>query len=165
MGGHGRRLLAAGISALALSGLVAVDVPTADAAVTISTTAGPCANDQNAILARVNKERTKRKLPPLSLSSRLNTAAQNHSNWMARTPKFSHDGWVERVKASGYPAGIWGQNIALGQVTADLAMYAWMNSAGHKSNILSAKFKRLGVGCTRRGTTGNGYYWTQNFGS
>jgi uncharacterized protein YkwD len=157
--------LAVGISALAVACLVAVDVPTADAAVPISTTVGPCANDQSAILVRVNQERVKRRLPPLALSSRLSSAAQNHSNWMARTPRFSHDGWVQRIRATGYPAGTWGQNIALGQVNADLAMSAWMSSAGHKSNLLSRTFKKLGVGCTRRGTTGNGYYWTQNFGS
>ena len=164
--GHGRRFLSAGLAALALVGLFAFDLPSSWASsTTVSTTAGPCSSDRGDILRLVNRERSRRGIKPVVLNLRLNNAAQYHSTWMARTPKFAHDNWTAEIKAAGYPPGVWGQNIALGQVTADLAMYTWMHSAGHAANILNPKYKSLGVGCARRGTTGNGYYWTQNFGS
>lgn len=76
---------------------------------------------------------------------------------------FSHtaaDGttWISRIKAAGHskPGG---ENIARGLTSAGAVMTGWMNSLGHKANIVNCKFKTVGVGW---GTAGN--YWVQDFG-
>jgi len=56
-----------------------------------------------------------------------------------------------------------GENIAYGQLSADEVMQDWMNSAGHKANILNCSFKAIGVGIGHGGSYGT--YWTQDFGS
>jgi uncharacterized protein YkwD len=64
----------------------------------------------------------------------------------------------ERIKNAGYPQP-GGENIASGQRSAAQVMDAWMNSTGHKANILNCEFKVIGVGLDT-----NGFFWTQDFG-
>jgi uncharacterized protein YkwD len=54
-----------------------------------------------------------------------------------------------------------GENIAAGQTTAESVMKSWMNSPGHKKNILSPSFTHIGVGYAKGGSYG--HYWTQQF--
>lgn len=54
-----------------------------------------------------------------------------------------------------------GENIAAGQRTPDEVMQAWMNSSGHRANILNAKYTELGVGYYKGGSYG--VYWVQEF--
>ena len=54
----------------------------------------------------------------------------------------SHDGWDTTIRASGYPYGWWGENVAYGYTTADSVMAAWMNSPGHRANILERQLPR-----------------------
>ena len=54
-----------------------------------------------------------------------------------------------------------GENIAAGQTTAESVMKSWMNSPGHKKNILSPNFTHIGVGYAKGGSYG--HYWTQQF--
>ena len=75
----------------------------------------------------------------------------------------SHDGWDTTIRASGYPYGYWGENVAYGYATADSVMAAWMNSAGHRANILNPHYRDLGVGCAY--SASRVPYWTQDFGS
>ena len=86
---------------------------------------------------------------------------------MVKRNYFSHtspDGttFVTRAKAAGYTSPI-GENIAWGYRTPEAVMTAWMNSPGHRANILNCKAKAVGVGLARKadGTP----YWTQVFGS
>ena len=108
--------------------------------------------------------------PLLKVESHLELAAQKHAEDMANRNFFDHvnpDGLAptDRIRNSGYPmTGSWatGENIAKGQPTAQDVMNSWMNSPGHKANILSSNFKELGVGhYVKNGT----HYWVQNFGS
>ena len=98
--------------------------------------------------------------------ARLATAARLHSEDMARQGYFSHtslDGrtpW-DRMRAQGYPSGS-GENIAAGYGTPAAVMRAWMDSPGHRANILSCSSVALGVGIGRGGSYGT--YWTQDFG-
>ncbi len=116
----------------------------------------------------VNNERRRAGLSPLRIHSRLNAAAQAHSNDMARNNFFSHTGsdsssFGDRMRRFGYNFSRGGENIAAGQSSPQQVMESWMNSPGHRRNILNGNFSDIGVGFTRGGRYGT--YWTQNFGA
>lgn len=118
------------------------------------------------VLSLVNAERAKAGCGPLTANATLARAAQAHSDDMAARDFFDHtnpDGADpgDRVTASGYPWSTYGENIAMGQRTPEQVMEAWMNSPGHRANILNCDFKELGVGIH----DGGGPYWTQVFGA
>ncbi|MFJ8815147.1 CAP domain-containing protein [Amycolatopsis thermoflava] len=115
------------------------------------------------VLALVNAERTAAGCGPLSTDSRLATAAQKHSDDMSARGYFSHTtpegvSFADRIKAAGYPSP-GAENIAKGSTTAEQTMEMWMNSDGHRRNILNCSYTKLGVGVAK-----SGWYWTQNFG-
>lgn len=105
---------------------------------------------------------------PLRTDEELRAAARGRSQDMAANDYFAHtseDGrsFVDRIAAAGCPrAQAGGENIAMGYRTAADVMAGWMNSAGHRANILNCGFRAIGVGIARdaRGST----YWTQDFG-
>ncbi|MFD3663636.1 CAP domain-containing protein [Streptomyces sp. NPDC058659] len=118
------------------------------------------------VVALVNAERAKAGCGPLSVNSTLTRAAQGHSEDMAARDFFDHtnpdgDGPGERVTAAGYPWSTYGENIAMGQSTPEQVMDSWMNSPGHRANILNCSFKEIGIGIHSEG----GPYWTQVFGA
>ncbi|MGA5218724.1 sigma-70 family RNA polymerase sigma factor [Streptomyces cinereoruber] len=119
------------------------------------------------VIALVNAERAKEGCGPVTGNSLLARAAQGHSDDMAARDFFDHTnpdgaGPGERVTATGYGWSTYGENIAMGQRTAEQVMEAWMNSPGHRANILNCSFKELGVGLH---TGDGGPYWTQVFGA
>ncbi|WP_329414019.1 CAP domain-containing protein [Streptomyces sp. NBC_00704] len=117
------------------------------------------------VLSLVNEERAKVGCTPLSANSALSDLAENFSDDMAARGFFDHtdpDGaspWDRAAKAGISDLG--GENIARGQSDAAAVMAAWMNSPGHKANILNCDFKTLGVG-VHFGS--GGPWWTQDFG-
>jgi uncharacterized protein YkwD len=119
------------------------------------------------VLQLTNSERAKAGCKALTVSSKLTTAAQAHSADMAKNNYFAHDSQdgtspFERIKQAGYNFRAAAENIAYGQPTAASVMDAWMNSPGHKANILNCTYTQIGVGyATRSGTP----YWTQDFGT
>ncbi|MEU9861219.1 sigma-70 family RNA polymerase sigma factor [Streptomyces sp. NPDC047971] len=124
-----------------------------------STTAGE-------VISIVNSERAKAGCGPLTENSLLTQAAQGHSVDMAARNFFDHtnpdgDGPGERVTATGYRWSTYGENIAMGQRTPADVMESWMNSPGHRANILNCSFKEIGIGIHSEG----GPYWTQVFGA
>ncbi|MCG6493838.1 CAP domain-containing protein [Kitasatospora sp. A2-31] len=113
----------------------------------------------------VNAERAKAGCGPVTAESRLATAAQNHSEDMANRNYFDHaspEGYHadHRIEATGYRWSSWGENIARGQKDPAAVMNAWMNSSGHRANILNCSFKQIGVGVR---TGSGGPWWTQVF--
>ncbi|WEO95050.2 CAP domain-containing protein [Streptomyces sp. FXJ1.172] len=117
------------------------------------------------VLKLVNEERAKVGCSALSANSSLTKLAEAFSADMAARGFFDHtdpDGkspW-DRADAAGI-ADLGGENIARGQADAAAVMQAWMNSPGHKANILNCNFKTLGVG-VHFGS--GGPWWTQDFG-
>ncbi|MFJ3977783.1 CAP domain-containing protein [Streptomyces sp. NPDC090021] len=94
----------------------------------------------------------------------LTKAAQSHSDGMAASRTMSHTGAdgsqpADRIAATGYRWSRTGENIATGQRDAASVIDAWMNSPGHRANILNCAFTEIGVGVS---TTG-GSWWTQSF--
>lgn len=116
------------------------------------------------VLTLVNQERAKVGAPPLAFDQQATDAAKVHSEDMRIRNYFNHvspEGFAPAdrliaVKASGYTST--GENIALGQTSAAQVMQDWMNSAGHRANILNPEFTHLGVGVAEPGP-----YWTQVF--
>lgn len=113
------------------------------------------------VLALTNAARKKAGCKPLKGNKRLALAARRHSKDMAVKKYFSHtskDGsspW-DRIRRTGYknPGA---ENIAYGYPSAQAVMKGWMNSSGHRANILNCGLKSLGVGKYKT-------YWTQDFG-
>jgi uncharacterized protein YkwD len=120
-----------------------------------------------AVLSLVNSERAKAGCKAVTNDSRLATAARKHSADMVARDYFSHttpDGvdFATRIENEGYRWSNAGENIASGQRNATEVMKAWMNSPGHRANILNCNFKNLGVGMV---LDGNRPMWTQDFGT
>ena len=124
------------------------------------------------VVELVNIERSNAGLPPLKRSDALEAAARYHAKDMAVDQYFSHDSydagniWVcncfTRMK-SFYPGGGWmGENIAAGFSTPASVMEGWMDSQGHRENILNPHYREIGVGYYAGGPWS--HYWVQDFG-
>jgi uncharacterized protein YkwD len=111
-----------------------------------------------ATLCTLNAQRARYGLSPLKLNKRLSKAARRHARDMVRRGYFSHDSlgggtFVDRIRGTGYLRGAqrWsvGENLAWGThgSSAPRAITTmWMNSPGHRANILSASFREVGIG-------------------
>jgi uncharacterized protein YkwD len=121
------------------------------------------------VLALVNDQRRRHGCPALAGSAPLATLAQDFSTEMAVEHFFSHTDpagrtpW-DRARALGI-TDLGGENIAMGQQTPAAVMAAWMDSAGHRANILDCRYRSLGVGVYFAGSsTAGGPWWTEDFG-
>jgi uncharacterized protein YkwD len=112
---------------------------------------------RRAVLCLHNQERRAHGLPPLKQNSKLREAAEGHSGQMVAERFFAHDSpsagsMVDRILRTGYAEnGGWslGENIAWGTgtlATAGQIHSAWMNSPGHRANILRRQFREIGIG-------------------
>ena len=121
------------------------------------------------VLNLVNQERLAENLHPLTWDNQLHEAARDHSEDMAINNYFSHsslDGRtvLDRIEDAGYQWGAAGENIAAGYSTPQSVVNGWMNSAGHRQNILSSHYCDLGVGYAYDPSSAYDHYWTQDFG-
>lgn len=128
--------------------------------------------EEEKVLALVNAARQEQKLRPLKVNPILAAVARKHAANMARQGKLEHvlDGKNpgQRLKAAGYAYRGWAENIysgarGQGEAAAREAMKWWLNSTGHRGNILDKAFVETGIGFARddRGT----FYFTQVFGA
>ena len=101
------------------------------------------------VIERVNQERARYGMGPVELDVNLMNNSRRHTAWMIHRRSFSH---------SGMPVA---ENIAMGQSSPAEAMHSWMNSSGHRANILNRGHRRIGVACyaAPNGTI----YWCQQF--
>lgn len=120
------------------------------------------------VVELTNRERARARLRPLAVDRLLTAAAQAHSTDMAVRPFYSHTSpegsqpW-DRAAAAGSTRRTIGENIACGQRSAAEVVDGWMNSPGHRANILKPAFTHIGVGFAGGGPSGT--YWTQLFGA
>lgn len=130
------------------------------------------------VLARVNAAREAAGCAPLVAEGKLAAAAMAHSDAMARKGFFDHTGprgdtAGDRIRAAGYPWRRFGENIAAGQASAEAVVAAWLDSRGHRRNILNCAFRETGIALTFQADDapidGNSapyrYYWVQVFAS
>lgn len=138
-----------------------------------SVTAAPelLADFESEVINLVNIERKKNDptCPNLTLHPTLRQVAYAHSKDMADRGFFSHtnpdgDGPGDRIDRTNYDYSTWGENIAAGYETPAAVMDGWMNSPGHRSNILNCRFLDIGVGYYYKASSDWEYYWTQVFG-
>ena len=126
---------------------------------------------EQAIFQRVNQERAAAGLPALSYNTTMEHYARIKSKDMGDNGYFSHEDLqgkliTEQMKADGVSYRAWGENIAYIQGMNDNSALAtkfmdnWMNSSGHRANILSTNFSSIGIGVYKIGNT---YYATQEF--
>ncbi|MBT1098276.1 CAP domain-containing protein [Streptomyces sp. Tu102] len=114
-----------------------------------------------------NRERARAGLRPLAADPALTTAAQSYSADMAARAFYSHTSpegtqpW-DRAAAAGSRMRAIGENIACGQRSPAEVVEGWMNSPGHRANILKRDFSHIGIGFAGGGPAGT--YWTQLFG-
>ena len=118
------------------------------------------------VLKLVNKVRSENGLSPLAWADDVANVARAHSKDMIDRSFFSHtnpDGLspFDRLNNNGISFRSAAENIAYGQRTAEAVMYAWMNSSGHRANILNKNITEIGIGAVKNQ---NGIiYWTQVF--
>jgi uncharacterized protein YkwD len=113
------------------------------------------------VLALINIEREERGLPRLIMDEKLAAAARSHAADMSRRKYFSHTspngvGMGSRLRKAGATYTAAGENIAHGQTSAPAVVDAWMNSPGHRRNILHTKYRKVGIARFND-------YWVQDF--
>lgn len=126
------------------------------------------------VVELVNQARSAQNLPPLKQVSSLVEAARYHAADMAQDNYFNHDSYDKNssqpvcntwARISEYYSSDWlalAENIAAGQPNPEVVMQGWMNSSGHRSNILSVETWEIGVGYASGGPYS--HYWVQDFG-
>lgn len=122
----------------------------------------------NEILRLVNEHRAEHGLSALTLDSDLNKVAKIRAQEI--TEKFDHarpNGtfFYDMMDEMGIDYRSVGENIAAGYLTAEEVVDAWMNSEGHRANILSANFKQIGIAATYKEDSEYEIYWVQIFGN
>ena len=123
----------------------------------------------------VNTERANRGLPPYKRVTALDKAARYHSADLGQDNYFQHDSYDRSggnlvfvcgtwTRIGTYYTGATGENIAGGYSTPQSVMNGWMNSTGHRNNILSTGSWEIGVGYASVNGSNYYHYWTQDFG-
>ncbi|WP_234315163.1 CAP domain-containing protein [Streptomyces globisporus] len=119
------------------------------------------------VVSLVNAEREKAGCGPLHSEGHLRSAAQGHADDMAARDYYEHHSPEgrdagDRMSGAGYEWSAWAENIHRGPKTPGRAMEDWMDSPGHRANILNCSFKDIGVGVS---LAANGPWWVQDFGA
>ncbi|PZM94839.1 MAG: hypothetical protein DIU79_08820, partial [Actinobacteria bacterium] len=140
--------------------------PTSTAPAPSDTTTAPRGDLAAQVIALVNQERAAAGCPAVTAQPQLTEAARRHSEDQAARGTLSHTGsdgstpW-ERAERLGYQGAI-GENVAAGYRTAEAVMAGWMDSPGHRANILNCQARAIGVGVAA--AADGTLYWTQMFG-
>lgn len=137
--------------------------PTTEASTETTTISQDSLNYSTQVLNLVNKHRRENGLKELTLNSNLSDVAQIKAEDMKNNNYFSHTSPTygspfDMMKQFGISYKTAGENIAKGQKTPEAVVNAWMNSEGHRANILNANYTQMGLGYTN-GTV----YWCQMF--
>ncbi|WP_328339149.1 CAP domain-containing protein [Micromonospora sp. NBC_00421] len=138
-------------------------IPTA-ATTTRAAVSGGGGSQTQQVVDLVNAERAKAGCAAVTVDDKLTLAAQRHSQDQADHESMTHTGSDgsnagQRLDRAGYTWRTYGENVAWNQQTPAAVMAAWMNSSGHRANILNCAFTEIGVGVA----SSNGPYWTQDF--
>lgn len=115
------------------------------------------------VIRLVNKIRAENSLSPLTANWELSRVARYKSQDMRNNGYFSHTSPTygtpfQMIKAFGLSYRTAGENIARGYISPQAVVNGWMNSSGHRANILNASYRQIGVGYVAQGN-----YWTQLF--
>ena len=130
-------------------------------------------NMKKELFILTNEAREKEGLNPLCLNETLNKISQIHSDGQFECMKMSHSGCSlsdndketlrHRIDSVDYSWSTIGENVAYGYIKSKNVFEAWMESPGHRANILNPNFKEIGIGI--KGNFDRDIYWTQVFGT
>lgn len=140
--------------------------PASSSSTPASSASGSYASFQNQVVQLVNQERTSRGLKALAVDSALTNTATLKSQDMAKLGYFDHTSPTygspfDMMKQFGISYRTAGENIAWGQTSPSQVMQGWMDSEGHRANILNSSYTKIGVGIAKNSS--GRYYWTQQF--
>jgi uncharacterized protein YkwD len=146
-------------------------------ALALAAPAPAAADSVQSVLAGINTARAKAGCAPLKLNKALMAAANIHARDMAEQNYFGHrdksgGGIGSRARSQGYRFGLVAENIAAGQETPESAVQAWLDSPGHRRNVLNCRFRETGIAMVyqpndkplRGQRMSMRYYWVQVFG-
>lgn len=122
-----------------------------------------CYDVEAEVIRLINIERAKEGIGPVTLNPSLRSAAAVRA--VEIVDKFSHERpngerWCTAIQI---PYKCAGENIAAGQRTAERVVQAWMNSEGHRKNIMNPRYTEVGVACYHDPNQAYHYYWSQHF--
>jgi uncharacterized protein YkwD len=136
-----------------------------------ASTVAPPSAEERAVLAQINRARAARALPALRFEGRLQRTARWMSQDMVANDRFDHTDSLgrdpfQRLDRFGYRArGARGENIAAGNETAQDTYLQWFESAPHRQNMLSTKYRYVGIARVCDELSEYGCYWTTEFGN
>jgi uncharacterized protein YkwD len=136
-----------------------------------TTQPAPSGSKEAQVLQLTNNERQKAGCGPLRTNSALTRAADLHASDMVTNHYFDHNSLdgrspFDRMKTAGFKGGSMAENIAVGYSSAAAVVEGWMNSEGHRKNILNCSYTLIGIGYDSgqvKPDWGNGS-WVQDFG-
>ena len=164
-----RTLLTSALSFSMLAGCAGLQIPTPAPSGGSGTASGPSGSVASDIVRYTNDARARNGLPALAANSRLMEAARLHAEQMASYQRLDHTisgarypTMLSRIEAVGYNYANVAENVAWNQQSAQSAVTTWMNSSGHRANILDPQLTEIGAAMARspRGEP----YWIQVFG-
>ncbi|GAA3678998.1 hypothetical protein GCM10022224_048980 [Nonomuraea antimicrobica] len=128
-----------------------------------ASSAGFASAAETAVVRLTNEARARQGCRPLTHDAKLHLAAERHSADMARNDYFSHDSldgrtFAQRIRATGFVFSRAAENIAEGGPSAAAVVRRWLDSPGHRANIMNCSYTHIGVGHDARGRV-----WTQDF--
>jgi len=132
----------------------------------LTLTTAVAAYDPTKMLCLVNTERVKHGLPALGMDARLQSVAQQHSNDQAHMNSMGHSGSngsspTQRIFRTSHTWNTCAENVAFSCRSEEGCMNTWMDSPGHRENILNPEYTHFGSSVAYRGSAG---YYTQDFG-
>lgn len=121
------------------------------------------------VLRLTNAFREENGRDPLRNDANLNASAEDWSREMAAGDFFEHSDKPGQIEEFGYDPDGWGENIAAGYQTPKKVVQGWIDSPGHRANLLGKDFEDIGIGYHYKSRDGGdapyGHYWTQIFGT
>lgn len=125
--------------------------------------------EESQFLILINQYRNENGLPSLQENALMSSASQwmsqdmAYHNYVSHTDSMGRDPY-QRMVSRGYYPSVWGENIAAGISKAKGAFKAWKNSPGHNANMLSPRFRSIGIGRAYSPYSTYKWYWTTDFG-
>lgn len=145
-------------------GLISLIAPTRPVLAADARSTSAAANAQiQRIVDLVNQRRKEAGLAPVTVNATLTSCAQRYSEVQASQGTINHTGPDgsnpgQRLKRCGYSWKHYGENLAAGYIDAQEVMTAWMNSPGHRKNIMNGKLKEIGIGFAHRDNDPGAYF-------
>jgi uncharacterized protein YkwD len=166
-------LTATMLAVVAVVGAIAAEPQRAEAAVSVQVAA--CGGgsvelsaEEKKMLDLHNKIRAERGLPKFCVHPNLQRAARAHSKAMIAQDRFAHGNVGQRLRTFGYRWSTYGENILYDPGSRDSVeslFKLWMNSSGHRANILEKDFREIGIGASSdEYKGGRATMWTADFG-